>query len=133
MKEELTLFPKNKLKSLILPLLFDQLFNVLVGMADTVMVSSVGEAAVSGVSLVDTLNMFFLMIFSGLATGGAIISAQLIGTKKLMKYTYYMMCLVNIPILFFAPWILKIYNLTAATGTITLNLIRYNCLCGLTI
>lgn len=51
-------------------------------MADSVMVSSVGEAAVSGVSLVDTLNMFFLMIFSGLATGGAIICAQLVGTKK---------------------------------------------------
>lgn len=85
MKEELTLFPKNKLKALIFPLLLDQLFNVLVGMADTVMVSSVGEAAVSGVSLVDTLNMFFLMIFSGLATGGAIICAQAVGEKKYTK------------------------------------------------
>lgn len=85
MKEELTLFPKDKLKSLIYPLLLDQLFNVLVGMADTVMVSSVGEAAVSGVSLVDTLNMFFLMIFSGLATGGAIICAQFVGEKKYEK------------------------------------------------
>lgn len=85
MKEDLTLFPKNKLKALIFPLLLDQLFNVLVGMADTVMVSSVGEAAVSGVSLVDTLNMFFLMIFSGLATGGAIICAQAVGEKKYAK------------------------------------------------
>lgn len=69
--------------ALILPLLFDQLLNVLVGMADTVMVSTVGEAAVSGVSLVDNLNMFFLMIFAGLATGGSIICAQLLGLKKL--------------------------------------------------
>lgn len=85
MKEELTLFPAKKLKSLIFPLLLDQLFNVLVGMADTVMVSSVGEAAVSGVSLVDTLNTFFLMIFSGLATGGAIICAHAIGETKYEK------------------------------------------------
>lgn len=85
MKEELTIFPQKQLRALIIPLLLDQLFNVLVGMADTVMVSSVGEAAVSGVSLVDTLNMFFLMIFSGLATGGAIICAKAIGEKKYAK------------------------------------------------
>lgn len=89
MNEELTIFPKNKLKSLIYPLLLDQFFNVLVGMVDTIMVSSVGEAAVSGVSLVDTLNMFFLMIFSGLATGGAIICAQSIGEMKHQKAREY--------------------------------------------
>lgn len=76
------LFTNKQLKKLIIPLLLDQLFNVLVGMADTVMVSHVGEAAVSAVSLVDTLNLFFLMIFSGLATGGSIICAQFIGVKK---------------------------------------------------
>lgn len=82
MKTELTMFSNRKLRALIIPLLFDQLLNVLVGMADTVMVSTVGEAAVSGVSLVDNLNMFFLMIFAGLATGGSIICAQMVGLKK---------------------------------------------------
>lgn len=77
------LFSNNQLKKLIVPLLLDQLFNVLVGMADIVMVSHVGETAVSAVSLVDTLNMFFLMIFSGLATGGSIICAHAIGISKI--------------------------------------------------
>lgn len=81
-KKELVLFSNGKLKALLLPLLLEQLLNVLVGMVDTIMVSSVGEAAVSGVSLVDTLNLFFIMIFSGLATGGAILCAQLIGVRK---------------------------------------------------
>ena len=65
-----------------MPLLIDQLLAVLVGMADTFMVSSVSEAAVSGVSLVDTINMLFLTIFSGLATGGAVICAHFIGQSK---------------------------------------------------
>ena len=53
---------KGRLKKLILPLIFEQLLTVSVGMADTFMVSTVGEAAISGVSLVDGLNLLILQI-----------------------------------------------------------------------
>ena len=55
---------------------------ITVGLADTMMVSSVGEAAVSGVSLVDMLNVLIINIFSALATGGAVVVAQLLGARK---------------------------------------------------
>ena len=54
----------------------EQALNVLVGMSDTVMVSSVGEAAISGVSLVDMINYLILNIFAALATGGAVITSS---------------------------------------------------------
>ncbi len=54
---------------------------ITVGLADTMMVSSVGEAAVSGVSLVDMLNVLIINIFSALATGGAVVVAQLLGAR----------------------------------------------------
>lgn len=76
------LFPKEKLRKLIVPLLLDQMLVVMVGMADTVMISSVGEAAVSGVSLVDTLSTLVLTLFTGLSTGGAVLCAHYAGQKK---------------------------------------------------
>ena len=54
---------------------------ITVGLADTIMVSSVGEAAVSGVSLVDMLNVLIINIFSALATGGSVVVAQLLGAR----------------------------------------------------
>ncbi len=45
------MFSKKDLKALLIPLLFEQLLVVLVGMMDTVMVTSCGEASVSGVSV----------------------------------------------------------------------------------
>lgn len=53
-----------------------------VGMADTVMISAVGEAAVSGVSLVDMINNLVFAVFSALATGGAVVTSQYIGAKR---------------------------------------------------
>ena len=75
------MFSNQALKKLIVPLLIEQLLSVLVGMADIMMVSSVGEAAVSGVALVDLINVLIINIFAALATGGAVVVAQLIGSK----------------------------------------------------
>ena len=70
------MFSRRDLWRLILPLVIEQLLAVTIGMADTVMVASVGEAAVSGISLVDSVNILLINIFSALATGGASIAAQ---------------------------------------------------------
>lgn len=75
------LFSRKDLRKLIIPLVIEQILAVTIGMADTVMVSSVGEAAVSGISLVDTINVLLINIFSALATGGAVVAAQYMGRK----------------------------------------------------
>lgn len=63
------MFTNANLKRLILPLVVEQILAVTIGMSDTIMVSSVGEAAVSGLSLVDTINILLINIFAALATG----------------------------------------------------------------
>lgn len=73
------MFNNKSLKKLIIPLIIDQFLAIAIGMADTIMVSSCGEAAVSGISLVDSINFLFITIFTALATGGAVVSAQYIG------------------------------------------------------
>ena len=73
------MFDSKRLKKLIIPLIIEQILAVTVGMADIVMVSSTGEAAVSGVSLVDMINVLFMNLFAAMATGGAVITSQLIG------------------------------------------------------
>ena len=75
-------FSKKDLKKLIVPLIIEQALVIMVGMADTVMVSSVGEAAVSGVSLVDMINVLLINIFAALATGGAVVASQLLGERE---------------------------------------------------
>ncbi|MBO5070292.1 MAG: MATE family efflux transporter [Roseburia sp.] len=76
------LFSKQDLKKLILPLVFEQALAITVGMADSMMVSSAGEAAISGVSLVDMLNNLIISVLSALATGGAVVTSQYIGAGK---------------------------------------------------
>lgn len=76
------LFSKQDLKKLIIPLLFEQALAITVGMADTIMISSVGEAAVSGVSLVDMFNNLIISILAALATGGAVVTSQFIGAGR---------------------------------------------------
>ena len=78
-------FSGEKLKKLIWPLLMEQVLVMLVGLADTVMVSAVGEDAVSGVSLIDMINQLIFSILSALATGGAVITAQYIGKRMKQK------------------------------------------------
>lgn len=73
------LFEKADLRKLIIPLILEQTLAITVGMADTMMISSVGEAAVSGVSLVDMFNNLINSILAALATGGAVVTAQFIG------------------------------------------------------
>lgn len=77
----MTLFSKKDLFKLILPLVVEQVLMGLVGIADALMVSSVGEVAMSGVSLVDSLNLLVLGLFSSLATGGSIVTSQYLGKK----------------------------------------------------
>lgn len=81
------MFTNRQLKVLLVPLIFEQVLNMTVGMVDTAMVSHAGELAVSGVSLVDMLNGVFIYLFSALATGGAVVVSQLLGygDEKLVK------------------------------------------------
>lgn len=73
------MFSPAALRALLLPLLLEQFLSVSMGMADTVMVSSVGEAAVSSVSLVDSVNILIIQVLSALATGGAVVASQYLG------------------------------------------------------
>lgn len=75
------LYSGKDLKKLILPLVFEQFLAILVGMVDTVMISSVGEAAVSGVSLVDNINILVINICAAMATGGAVVAGHFLGQK----------------------------------------------------
>lgn len=79
------MFSRKAIYALVLPLMVEQLLGVTIGMADTVMVSSCGEAAVSGVSLVDSINILLIQIFAAMATGGAIVSAQYLGRQNREK------------------------------------------------
>lgn len=78
---EIMLYTSKDLRKLIIPLVFEQLLAILVGMVDTVMIAGVGEAAVSGVSLVDTINVLIINITAALATGGAVVAGHFLGQK----------------------------------------------------
>ena len=75
------MFTRRQLVTLIWPLLLEQFLSVSMGMADTLMVSGVGEAAVSSVSLVDSLNILILQILAALASGGAVVASQYLGRQ----------------------------------------------------
>lgn len=76
------LFSNTDLRKLLIPLVIEQFLAIAVGLADSIMVASVGEAAVSAVSLVDTIFVLLINIFAALATGGAVIAGQYIGKKR---------------------------------------------------
>lgn len=79
--ERRPLFSRDALIRLIVPLVIEQFLAMTIGMADTMMVTSVGEHAVSGVSLVDNISILLINIFSALATGGAVVAAQYLGSR----------------------------------------------------
>ena len=73
------LFSQDALKKLLWPLIIEQFLAVAMGMADTVMVASCGEAAVSGISLVDSICVLLIGLFTAMASGGAVVAAQYMG------------------------------------------------------
>lgn len=111
------MFTGRELWRLILPLVAEQLLMVTVGMADTVMVSSVGEAAVSGISLVDQINVLLIQIFAALATGGAVVASQYLGrrdrenacraAKQLVYASFGMAVLIGAAVLVLNRYILR--------------------------
>lgn len=84
----ITDFNKRDLQRLIVPLVIEQLLAITVGLFDSVMVSQVGEAAISAVSLVDTVNILMVNAFSALATGGAVIAGQYLGRRENQKASH---------------------------------------------
>ncbi len=82
------LFTKKQIWALLIPLMIEQLLTALMGTADTMMVASVGSAAISAVSLVDAINVLIIQVFSALATGGAVICAQRLGRRETGEATY---------------------------------------------
>ena len=78
-------FSNRDLRILIVPLVIEQMLAIAVGLCDSIMVSYVGEAAISAVSLVDTVNVLLINAFSALATGGAVIVGQYLGRREPQK------------------------------------------------
>ena len=76
------LFSKKDLQKLIIPLMFEQLLAVSVGMVDTLMVSQAGEAAISGVALVDNINRLIIQVMAALATGVLLYAVSLSEKEK---------------------------------------------------
>ena len=79
------LYSNKALLLLFIPLLVEYALEFFVGLADSIMVASLGEAAISGVSLVDFLMQLLIFSFSALATGGAVVAGQYLGDKQVDK------------------------------------------------
>ena len=85
MEQQQHMFTNRMIRNLLIPVVLEQLLNSIMGTADTMMVSNVGSAAISAVSLVDSINVLVLQAFSALAAGGAIVCAQYIGQRNKEK------------------------------------------------
>lgn len=81
MERQAALFSDKDLKAMIVPLFLEQLLAMFVGLADTLIVSYAGEAAISGVSLVNQFNTIFIYLFTALSSGGAVVVSQYIGRR----------------------------------------------------
>lgn len=76
------LFTNRALLGLTIPIIIDALLGIIAGMVDSAMVSSAGEAAVSAVSLVDSINILFISVFSSIAIGGSVVTTQYVGSRN---------------------------------------------------
>lgn len=113
------MFTNQDLKKMIVPLVAEQILLMLVGMADTMMISYAGEAAISGVSLVDMVNNLIICILSAIATGGAVIVSQYLGNQEhkqaqfaasqLMLLAFLSAFVVMLVCLFFHRQILRLF------------------------
>ena len=118
MKMKEKLYSNKNLLYLFIPLVIEQGLEYLVGFADSLMVAKVGEAAVSGVSLVDFVMALLISIFTALATGGGAITGQYLGSKKdneanqsalqMMKVTFYLSIVITLIIFVFKNSILHL-------------------------
>ena len=75
------IFTNAMLKAMIIPLLVEQLLQMVVGLADTMMVSHAGEAVVAGVGLDTMIYTIFIYLFTAISAGGSVVVAQYIGSK----------------------------------------------------
>ena len=83
--KETLLFDSKALWKLLIPVMIEQLLTSFMGMADSVMVSRVGSAAISAVSLTDSINVLVIQVLAALATGGTIICSQYLGREERKK------------------------------------------------
>lgn len=111
------MFSNKDLRNMIVPLFFEQLLVMLVGIMDTFIVSYAGEAAVSGVSLVNSFNTIFIYLFTALASGGAVVISQYIGNQdkknsilsssQLLMFSCVFSCVLSVMVLLFQRPILS--------------------------
>ena len=106
------LFSKKDLRKLIIPLILEQTLAITVGMADTMMIYSAGEAAVSGVSLVDMFNNLIISVLAALATGGAVVTSQCIGAGGLHADLPRVLHSIHLPLKHVMPHTLSVHFLS---------------------
>lgn len=116
-KSEL-LFSGKALVKMMIPLMLQQILNMTVGMINSIMVSSAGDAAVSAVSLVSTMDGVLILFFTALVTGGSVVISQAIGkgdakgisdaTKQLLYSATLMACLLTTVVLTFRTPLLNL-------------------------
>lgn len=115
------MFSRRALVRLILPLVVEQFLAVTIGLSDTIMVANVGEAAVSGISIVDAINILLIQVFSALATGGAVVAAQYIGSgnresacgaakQLLYAITFLSLVIMGLCLVFRTPILFLVYG-----------------------
>lgn len=112
------MFTNKALVSLAVPIVLDSFLAILAGLVDAAMVSTAGEAAVSAISLVDNINMLFIYLMSAMATGGAVVTAQYIGSRniskakiaanQLMYISLAVSLAIMLPMLLLAPAVVKL-------------------------
>lgn len=112
------MFTNKDLKNMIIPLFFEQLLIMLVGITDIFVVSYAGESAVSGVSLVNMFDTIFIYLFTALASGGAVVISQYIGKKdktqsvkassQLLMFSTLFSIVLSILVLVFHKWLLTL-------------------------